>query len=331
MRNFLNRLYGKQDGSIAVITALSMVALIGFSALVLDLGMSCDEASKLQNALDSAALAAAQELPADSTASPNWAEAQNEAVLFAGANHLAITADDIQPVYKDNVTGNPIIGIRVTKSMDVEYNFAKVFGIRSGTITRTSSAGLSPAGGITGAIPLSISASGLSNAIAADAVTGLIIKCSSNADDIGIDCTGVSGWFGALRFDGSGASTYSNLLAYGYRGVLRVGQILEMENGNMSGPTLDGFTTRYNQCISGCTADHFEPNCPRLVYIPVVDVISNSQVRIVAFAAFFLEGCGGNGNNSYIKATYLKGAVLPNAAAGGIGQDFGLYVSKLFS
>lgn len=329
MQNFFTKIFNNQKGSVAVITTLSMMTLMGFTAFVLDFGVYYNEASKLQNALDSAALAAAQDLPAVSITSADWNEAKNDAISFAESNGFTITQNNIEPVYKNNINTQEITGIKVSKSIEVNYNFARVIGINSATVSRSATAGLTPAGGITGAIPLSITASSLHNAITAGAVTDLTIKCSSNADDVGIDCTGVSGWFGALRFDGSGASIYSNLLAYGYTGVLHVGQVLDMENGNMSGPTMDGFITRYNRCTHGCTASSHEPNCPKLVYIPVIEVLSNSKVKIVAFSTFFLTECGGSGKNSYIKATYIKDIVLPDTATGTNGQDFGLYVDKL--
>jgi hypothetical protein len=115
----------------------------------------------------------------------------------------------------------------------------------------------------------------------------------------------------------------------GFNDILSVGQVLDIESGNMSGPTLEGFSSRYDACVNGCTAESFEPGCPKLVYVPVVEVLSNNQVQVVSFAAFFLDAIGGNGKDSYIKATYIKGTVLPDAASGKGGQDFGLYTSKL--
>lgn len=329
MRKLIIKFSCEQRGSVAIVTAMLMVVLIGVSAFALDFGVNYDNASRLQNSLDSAVLAALQELPADSTSSSDWAAAENVAIAYAALNGFDLDTNDIEPIYKNNIAEDGIIGLKATKSVVVEYNFAKVFGIDSGTVTRSSSAGLVPIGGITGAVPLSITSSSLSNAIEKGVYTGLTIKCSSSTGEIGIDCTGVKGWFGALQFDGTGASTYANLLAYGYTGVLTVGQVLEMENGNMSGPTMDGFTTRYNKCKDGCTAQNYLPDCPRLVYVPVVEVISSSEVKIVSFASFFLESCGGNGNDSYIKATYIEGTVVPDSASGFSGQDFGLYVGKL--
>jgi hypothetical protein len=333
LRKSLNNSFFKfkgEKGSVALIAAVSLVVLLGFSALVLDLGMVYTEGSRLQNALDSAVLAAVQELPADNTASTDWSNAVNTAVLYAGDNGYALAAADFTPVYKDNISTNEIIGIRALSSEEVDFNFAKVLGIDSGTVSKKAAAGIYPAGVVTGAIPLCVSANSLSSAIEAGVVTDLTIKCSSNSGDIGIDTTGVSGWFGALRFDGSGASVYTELLSYGYSGMIYVGQILDMENGNMSGPTLDGFTTRYNSCSSGCTVESHDADCPRLVYIPVVDVISGSQVQVVSFAAFFLEECGGNGKNAYIKATYLSDAFPSGAVSETGAEDFGVYMIKLF-
>lgn len=331
MRRMLTHLIKDQKGSAAVLAILLLTALLGVSALVMDFGIFYLRASQLQDALDSAVLAGVQDLPAEDTASSAWIAAKNAAISYAVFNNIVITADDIQPVYQNHVSGEPIIGMTITKSEGVEYYFAKVFGMHSGTVTRSATAGLTPAGGVTGAIPLSITTTSLNEAIAAGAVDNLTIKCSSNTDDIGIDSTDVSGWFGALQFDGTGASVYSDLLAYGYKGNLHVGQILNMEDGNMSGPSLEGFSTRYYACIDGCTADSFQPDCPRLVYIPVVKILSSKQVQIEAFAAFFLTECGGNGNNSYIKATYIDHAVLPNQSPGVSGEDFGLYVAKLLN
>ncbi|MPM05760.1 hypothetical protein SDC9_52055 [bioreactor metagenome] len=331
LRKYLNKFCCEQRGSVAVITAMAMVALLGISALVLDIGVSYNEASKLQNALDSAALAAVCELPAENSNSASWAAAKHEAISLAAANDCSLSPEDVQPIYKDNVTTNKIIGIKVTKSIVVKYNFAQVIGIDSGTITRTASAGLTPVSGVTGAVPLCISYSSLSNAIAANATAGLIIKCSSNTGDIGIDCTGLSGWFAALRFDGNGASIFSDLIANGYQGDLRIGQVINTESGNMSGPTMDGFTTRVAKCTDGCTASCYEPNCPRLVNIPVIEIVSNNEVRIVSFATFFVLECGGSGKDAYIKATYIKNSVLSDSVPGAAGQDCGLYVRRLLN
>ena len=55
-------------GTAAVTTALMMTLILGFCALVVDIGIVSIHRSRLQNAVDSAALAAAQDLPSTSDA-----------------------------------------------------------------------------------------------------------------------------------------------------------------------------------------------------------------------------------------------------------------------
>ncbi len=93
-----------QRGTAAVMTAIMMTVLLGFCALVVDIGGVSLERSKLQNAVDSAALAAAQDLPNTSAAAATAADyiANNgfgEAVLnisFASSNRQ-ITVDAAHP------------------------------------------------------------------------------------------------------------------------------------------------------------------------------------------------------------------------------------------
>ncbi|MFB0920172.1 MAG: Tad domain-containing protein [Oscillospiraceae bacterium] len=331
MRGQLRIICINQYGSVSMITALFLALLIGITGFVLDKGVYYSEGAKLQNSLDSAVLAASMELPASNVNSTAWAIAENEAISYAYLNKIELSRDDLEPIYESGNSANRIIGMSATKTVEVKYSFIRVLGIRSGTVTRTSSAGLSPAGGVKGVVPLCISAAGLHAAIAAKVTTGLIIKCSTDTGLIGVDTGTASGWFGAVRIEGAGASDYSNLLSNGYSGTLKVGQVLDMECGNMSGPTMDGFIARVSRCREGCTAESYLPDCPRLVYVPVIDVLPGKQVKIVSFAAFFLESCGGNGSNSYIKASYVKDTILPDSSAGESGQDFGLYVNKLLN
>lgn len=65
---FQRNLRCKQRGAVAIITALSLVALVGFVGLALDLGHLYVNKTELQNAADACALAAARELTCDPSA-----------------------------------------------------------------------------------------------------------------------------------------------------------------------------------------------------------------------------------------------------------------------
>ena len=62
MRKILKGLYRKEEGQILIFTGLILAALMGFSAIALDVGMIAIEKSKLQNVADAAALAGANRL-----------------------------------------------------------------------------------------------------------------------------------------------------------------------------------------------------------------------------------------------------------------------------
>lgn len=66
-----------------------------------------------------------------------------------------------------------------------------------------------------------------------------------------------------------------------------------------------------------------------MTYIPVVEIVPDKKVKVVGFASFLLEEIGGNGNESYIKATYAPGNIVPAAGPSKSGEDFGLYTGKL--
>lgn len=117
-----------ERGSVAVIVALLMVVLVGFSALVIDYGDMASHKRLLQNAVDAACLAAAASLPADTQA----AEA-------AAAQYLDANAPGAVLMSVDYYNGNK--KVTVTASLDVYYNFARVIvSDESRTITAKAAA-----------------------------------------------------------------------------------------------------------------------------------------------------------------------------------------------
>lgn len=117
MRKILKGLYRKEEGQILVFTGLILAALMGFSAIAMDVGMIAIEKSKLQNVADAAALAGAQELP-------DTGKAKTAAVKYAKENGLVITTDDvITPVDGDNKK------IKVVATRTVSHTMARLIDI----------------------------------------------------------------------------------------------------------------------------------------------------------------------------------------------------------
>ncbi|HVJ48566.1 pilus assembly protein TadG-related protein [Desulfitobacterium sp.] len=310
-----------ERGSIAVIFALAMVVLLGSCAIVVDIGLLYVQKAKLQNTVDSAALAGVQELPGDTSKATDVAKAyalqngtENITTRFEANNFkIIISAQKTVPTY-----------------------FAKIWGINSEQISATARAMMLPPTSMSGAVPLSVQEQNFEYG-------ALYTLKSGSSDQPGP----YSGWFGALRLSGSGAKTYETDLAYGYQGTLSFGQIVDVEPGNMSGPTQKGIETRFaqDQRVPRNTFADYGRNAPEIIYVPIVHLLdANKQVQIVGFAAFFLEGIPGNGNDSIITGRFIK-TLIPgnktewsltdllkkeNDISAGISTDaFGLYTPKL--
>lgn len=321
--------YSKMDsstqGSIAILVALGMTVLLGFSALVTDVGLLYAEKAKLQNAVDAAALAGVQELPVDPSAAAQVAQD------YAARNGV----DQIS--YSFEANNSKII---VTAQKNAPTYFAKIWGINSEQLSATARAMILPPTSMAGAVPLSIQQQNFEYG-------ALYTLKSGSSNQPGQ----YSGWFGALDLSGNGAKAYETDLANGYQGTLSIGQIVDVKHGNMSGPTINGVEARFAQDtrVPRNTFDDHDRNAPEIMYVPIVQVLSSDgnsvqQVKIVGFAAFFLEGIPGNGNESIIQGRFLK-TLIPNGKTGGSltdllkqeadmssgtsVEDFGLYTPKL--
>jgi Flp pilus assembly protein TadG len=96
---------------------LLLSVLLGFSALVVDVGLLYAEKAKLQNAADAAALAGAQALP-------DTAAAKEVAQLYADSNGFTISLEDAEAPYDLDDTK-----IRVDVSSTVPYIFANFLNL----------------------------------------------------------------------------------------------------------------------------------------------------------------------------------------------------------
>lgn len=312
-------------GSVAILVALGLTTLLGFGALVTDIGLFYAQKASLQNAVDAAALAGVQELPGD----PN--RASQIAQDYATRNN----APNISVQFEVNNAK-----IIVTTQKTVPTYLAKIWGINSEQLSATARAIMLPPTSISGAVPLSIQEQNFEYGAL------YTLKSGSN-DDTGQN----SGWFGALELSGNGARSYETDLADGYQGTLSIGQIIDVKHGNMSGPTEQGVEERLAQDtrVPRNTFNDYDRNAPEIMYVPIVKIVDSNgnsvhQVQIVGFAAFFLEGVAGNGNDSIITGRFIR-TLIPDGKTGGTLSDllkqeddlqndesiidFGLYAPKL--
>jgi hypothetical protein len=298
----IKKLINNEKGSAIIIIALGLTAFLGISALVTDGGLLYLTRSRLSNAVDAAALAGAQELPG------NPAEAINKAKEFAAMNKVILENNQIE-IMNDNTA------IKVFTNRNVEFSFAKFIGFDSSIVNGSAVAAIAPITQVDGAVPLGI------EEFAFEFGKEYILKVGAGGSE--------EGWFGALALGGPGSKTYEENLKHGYEGSIKVGDILNVETGNMSNPTKRAIDYRIAQCIHipYCTVDNFVRSCKRLLKVPVIIDGGHNKVEVVGFSMFLVDQVEGQGTGSIISGKFVK-----TVTTGGMSEDgisFGLYGVKL--
>ena len=135
-----------ERGQALVLAALAMVVVLGFAAMAIDVGYWYSQKREVQNAVDAAALAAAQELPDD----PTEAEAvaldylNRNGVSQAGGDTVSITFRDSDPDPPDEWDS-----IVIEVERPAQAWFARIFGIEEALISDVRAVGAYSGGAIT--------------------------------------------------------------------------------------------------------------------------------------------------------------------------------------
>lgn len=303
-------LISSERGTVLVLVAAAMVAFAGFTAIVTDAGLLYLNRFKLVNALDSAVLAGVQELPQNPQA------ALQIASDYAGLNGVDLN-DCFFHVADDNQS------ISGTANRDVGLVFARMMGFDMAKVKGNAAAHIAPVTAARGIVPFGV--------IEDDFEFGEEITLKEGAGD-----GRQRGWFGALSLGGKGACVYRNNIENGYQGVIKIGDIVSTESGNMSGPTQQAVNFRISAChhVPECSPSDFEKDCPRIVIVPIVkseDVNPAGHtftVQVVGFGAFLLDAYVGSGNENEVKGAFIQ--YVSQQETGTDGPDFGLYGSELY-
>ncbi|MDI6631021.1 MAG: pilus assembly protein TadG-related protein [Thermoanaerobacteraceae bacterium] len=294
-----------ERGTVLVLVAAALVVLLGFGALTIDVGLLFLNRERLVNAADAAALAGVQFLPGDPVS------AANTALYYALQNGIEPGEVTV------NVSGDGRT-ITVSTARQVSFFLAPVLGFADTGVSAEAKARVGGVEAVWGAAPLGI----LEQTLEFGELYTL---------KVGGGC-GEQGNFGALALGGHGAGNFEDNLRDGYDGWLEIGDVIETETGNMSGPTKRAIEDRISG-HEGCTFDNYCQNCPRLIYVPVYRDLGEKEqgrheVEIVGFAAFFLDGVvPGQGQESKVRGYFVE--KLSSAAQGLNGTDFGLRTAKL--
>lgn len=134
--------HARRGGSVIVIVAASLIALLSLCALSVDLGRTAATRNKLQRACDAASLAGAQNLPQDTTT------ARNVAVQVAALNGApTVQAADVTFADRDGnaaTTNDANTKIIVRARETISFGFARVFNRNSGLVAAAATAVVQP-------------------------------------------------------------------------------------------------------------------------------------------------------------------------------------------
>ncbi|TWH46826.1 pilus assembly protein TadG-related protein [Sporomusa sp. KB1] len=291
-----------QKGSITVLTVLAITVLLGFAALVVDVGFLYVNRAELVNMADAAALAGVQDLPGDT------AQAEASGREYAAQNGQS------SDVVEVTVPTNKAVAVTVERT--VNMTFAKVIGLNSVDVRAKAAAVLRPISGIIGVVPFGV--------VWQEFVYGTTYALKVGAGD------GSTGNYDALALGSTGSRTYTDNIKFGYDAKLSIGQWVSTETGNMSGGTSEGVHYRIG-LDPYATFNTVEAGSPRIVIVPLIESITNDtgrhDVKIVGFASFFLEEVAGSGNENLVSGKFMQ-TVLAGETSG-TATDYGVYSAAL--
>jgi Flp pilus assembly protein TadG len=296
MRNLLR----EEKGSVIIIVVICLTVFMGIVALVLDGGMIYATRSKLQNAVDAAALAGAQGLFTDS------ATARIIADTYANKNGLNKVADNVYITTSSTTAGGSDTEIKVSSTRSVYNMFAKILGSGLGW-TDVYVEATAQIGALTSAY--GVQPIGLERPPQGFSQHEHIALLDSPGG-------GTTGWYGWLYL---GGIKPQDTIA-GYEGWLKVGALEEMKNGYVA-VAVKEMQARIED--DHCTYDHYVEPCPRLITIPIIGpYVENSPAQVLGFAQVFLDDI----------STGITGTYMMQLAPGEIDPDapiIGLYGVKL--
>lgn len=293
-------LMNEEDGNVVVMLLLSLTVLLGFTAMVIDIGRLYHERSILQNAVDASALAGAQGLMSSQS------EAASKAIEYAAKNSFPITTGNL------TITSD---SVNVSKQSTVQMTFAQIFGINEATVSAKAEAKVAlvwPSKKIT---PITLEYTAVPHETE--------LKCFN---------TGIlHGNCGYLDINSNGASGLAYNIING--ADLPVGtKFVQTEPGQKWGPVKSAFQTLIDNdagkphCQKPETANQ---SCDRMIIIPLIKswagVNGKSTVEIVGFASYWVERLD---EPKRVVGKFQKMVTSGDMKAPGLGNVYGVKLVK---
>jgi Flp pilus assembly protein TadG len=329
------------SGSVALITAIGLLAVCGGAALATDIGHLVSVKSELKIAAEAGALAGARGLCTQIPASasfidkPNWTNGNAMITDILGKNtadgHLLSSADTqvgywnltwhYNTAPRDSATGaitllpattppNPLyvpaVRVKIDKSTGVNngkviFSLAKILGYNDSSSSAQAVAAVFPRQNQ--GILTAPAQSCFPFAIPLSWVTQHWNDDPPTSFRIGsVYHSDDGGQWTSFTLDANNVPTIRDLINNGNPTPLSVGDPIYIQPGTES--------TLYSD---------FSDNAGKCGLLPVVadDFATHDSSPIMAFVAFYVEGSGGSGNSAYVQGHFVKDYVDYDGTPGG--------------
>lgn len=294
---------GREAGQTLVLITVMMMGLLGVAGFAIDYGFWALNKNQVQSAADASALAGASQIPAGQASAGSTAQSQYAKNGVAG--------DSVGVSSTTNLTANDSVTVNASRS--VQTWFTSLFGVHSVTVKGAARATIESFTTVNGVnvMPWGV----LKATYVPNQPYAIYTKDTANANNGALSLPYVQSTNCPVP---SGSNIYSGEIA-GTTPVcpVSVGESLNTDPGNNSGPTSQGLNIRITnwqtvdqivQFNADGTNTLLQPNSPQLVVIPVLtnptgqSVWPNgtsSPMTVVGFAWFVITSCGDPAHPSY--------------------------------
>ncbi len=329
--------HGRRSGVVMALTATALIALLGFTALALDIGRVVLAVQRCQAVSDMAALSGASAIPDTVAAVTRVGDivAANNGQQGPGMQVATNPVSDIT-IYGPNSTHTGAGGIyenlgpnaylvKVTGHMGVPYYFAKALGLLGVTVARTAYVYVGPLSGTeVGPIWMWFSDGIYTPGTVYNVYEGKLGKVIQS--------------FGLAAFaDNNGNASIEQYIEGNnlssdqiQAATFNLGDTFPVVNGNHGGAWRAGFNSSPNGILYRAsrppfdtqTPTNFTPDNPRILIVPLLhgDPSAGSST-IDAFGAFWILSADFTGNHSQFSGEFLGYVTVPTGTPdpGGTG------------
>lgn len=270
-----------QRGSVLVLVAISLALLLGIGGFAIDLGHAYVNKTRLQNAVDAAALSAAITLNRAGDLASAIADGNATFADFAAqpGNAELSAFDPTRLQYEFSLKLIPfadVAGSANPKFVRVSANdyqlqawLIRMLGITEKRISATAVSGPIPLQTVCNIAPMMVCADVDENGVATDTTCGdgacfgyttqELIVLKDGPDDAGGDLG--PGNFRLIRLPGNnGAKDVRDALAGGYETCAALGDTLTTQTGVEAGPVRDGINVRFGDQPGNLDSDLYKPD-----------------------------------------------------------------------